>query len=192
MRSRQLLLTFAAVMAPTLARAHVGAGTGGGTLDAFVHPFLGLDHVMVMTVVGVHAALLGGRMLFALPAAFVGSVLAGLLASAGGVGLPYVELGIVLSIMALGVLLAAHRLVPVAVVLAATIAAGLFHGHAHGTELVGDSGAYLVVLGVAAGTAILHGIGITAMLATAGRLRDRVAVSYGVVAAAIGGLLLAG
>ena len=165
---------------------------GGTALDAFVHPFLGLDHVLVMTVVGVHAALLGGRMLLALPAAFVGSVLAGLLAAAGGFGLPYVELGIVLSMVALGMMLAAHRLMPAAAVVAVTIAAGLFHGHAHGTELVGGSGASLVMLGVAAGTAVLHGIGIAALLATAGRLRDRVAVSYGVAAAAIGGLLLAG
>src|SRR3712207_2310375 len=60
-----------AAAAATSAFAHTGETAAHGLAAGFVHPFSGLDHVLAMTAVGLWAALVGGRALWAWPLAFV-------------------------------------------------------------------------------------------------------------------------
>jgi urease accessory protein len=86
-------------------------------------------------------------------------VLGGSVAIAG-MHLPGVELGIVASVIVLGMLLIFAR--SGATVPAALLVSGfaLFHGYAHGAEMPAAAGAATYALGFAFATAALHGLGL--------------------------------
>src|SRR3712207_6167210 len=74
--SRSAFLALALLLA-TPAFAHPGAGPHGGFAHGFAHPILGFDHVLAMVSVGLWAGLVGGRAVWAWPAAFVAVMAAG-------------------------------------------------------------------------------------------------------------------
>jgi urease accessory protein len=142
------------------AAAHTFGAHGAGFAQGFAHPLSGIDHLLAMVAVGLWAAQLGGRALWAVPAAFVGMMAVGGILGAVGAPLPMVELGIAGSLVVLGVLVALSSRLPVAVSAALVGLLALFHGHAHGTELPETASALAYGLGFIAATAALHGIGI--------------------------------
>jgi urease accessory protein len=142
------------------AAAHPGHADAGGFAHGFLHPLGGLDHVLAMVAVGLYAALLGGRALWLVPATFVTVMALGGAAGVAGYALPYVEIGIALSVVVLGVAVALRVNLPT---LAAMTLAGVFavfHGHAHGAEMPLDLSGYEYAAGFLAATALLHGVGI--------------------------------
>lgn len=158
---RRALLATAFVLAPTLAFAHPGLpGHTHDLASGFVHPFSGLDHILAMVAVGLFAAQLGGRALWALPASFVAMMAAAGVAGMSGVALPLTETGIALSVIVLGGAVALRLALPVA---AATVLVGffaIFHGYAHGLETPETASGLLYGLGFVAATAALHALGI--------------------------------
>lgn len=148
----------AALLAPLPALAHPGHAEPAGFLAGLLHPVGGMDHLLAMVMVGLWAGLLGGCARLALPGAFLGAMLAGFGLGAAGLALPGVEAGILASVVVLaGFALLAVR-VPLLAAAALVALAGLFHGHAHGTELVGGAAAYAAGFFVA--TAALHAAGL--------------------------------
>ncbi|MDE2157552.1 MAG: HupE/UreJ family protein, partial [Burkholderiales bacterium] len=101
-----------------------------GLAAGFAHPLTGLDHMLAMFAVGVWAAQLGGRALWAVPATFVGAMALGGLLGFAGLHPPLMEPMIAASVLALGLLVAfaVQRKAP-GVALIALFA--LFHGIAH-------------------------------------------------------------
>jgi urease accessory protein len=188
-------LGFTASLAWNPAWAHTYGAHGAGLAAGFMHPILGLDHVLAMVAVGLWAAQRGGADLWRLPAAFIGAMITGMLMAVAGIGLPMVEFGIAVSVVLLGILvgLAARIPSPAAMVLVALFA--LFHGHAHGTELPETAVPVLYASGFVAATALLHGIGVGAGL-LAKRFGARVAAhalrAGGALVALAGAILLAG
>jgi urease accessory protein len=172
------------------------AGMGGTAIQGFLHPLLGVDHLLAMLTVGMLSAQMGGRAIWTVPLTFVLVMGAAGVAGFLGVPLPFVERGIALSVVVLGTALVADQRVPEGV---AMIFVGLFasfHGHAHGAELGTVRGAMDVVayvLGFMVATAGLHVVGallgFIALRSARGSLRLRLA---GVPIAAIGMYLLAG
>jgi urease accessory protein len=75
---------------------------GGGILSGFLHPLLGLDHLLAMLAVGILSAQIGGRALWTVPATFVGTMAISAFLGIAGVALPFVEYGITLSVLILG------------------------------------------------------------------------------------------
>lgn len=152
----------AASASPAL--AHLDPGEHGSFAAGFTHPMFGTDHMLAMVAVGLWAAMLGGRAVWAVPAAFVGVMLAGFLASMAGLPLPFVEPAILASVVAIGLLVALA--VPVPTVAGMTIVGffALFHGHAHGGE-IGEAGALSYAVGFAVATAVLHAAGVAIGLA---------------------------
>jgi len=142
------------------ATAHTFGAHGVGFAQGFAHPLSGIDHLLAMVAVGLWAAQLGGRALWAVPAAFVGMMAVGGILGAVGAPLPVVELGIAGSLVVLGVLVMLSSRLPVAVSAALVGLLALFHGHAHGTELPEAASALAYGLGFIAATAALHGVGI--------------------------------
>ena len=61
---KSLFVGAALLSVPALARAHTLPGPESGLAAGFTHPLMGWDHLLVMLVVGVWAAQLGGRSLW--------------------------------------------------------------------------------------------------------------------------------
>jgi urease accessory protein len=170
--------------------AHPGHGGDGSSLAAgFVHPLLGLDHVLAMVAVGLWAALLGGRAVWMVPATFVACMAGGFALPMAGISLPAVEPGIAASIVVLGLLIAAAVRLPLAPSMALVGLFAVFHGQAHASELTGA--AFTFGLGMIAATALLHGAGIGLGRTLTGR-HLTVARGLGGVMAGVGLALLGG
>lgn len=167
------------------AYAHVGVGTTSSFTAGFMHPLSGLDHMTVMVAVGLWAALKGGKAIWAWPAAFVGVMLAGAALGMAHVPVPFVEPGILASVVALGLLVALAIDLPVSAGVAIIGLFALFHGHAHGTEVPENAGGLEYMAGFAVATALLHAIGIAAGLGLGLKFRGLTRVA-GAACAAIG------
>lgn len=172
--SLALLAAFA--LAAPLAQAHEGAGLAGGFMSGFAHPLLGWDHVIAMLAVGLWGAFLGAPALWLLPVVFPLVMAAGGALGVLGVPLPAVEIGIAVSAIALGGVVAGALRPPlwVAALLVALFA--VFHGHAHGTELPQAASPLAYSLGFVVATGLLHLTGIALGLLTrwpAGRIAVR-------------------
>ena len=173
---RPLALLAAFALAAPLAQAHEGAGLAGGFMSGFAHPLLGWDHVVAMLAVGLWGAFLGAPALWLLPVVFPLVMAAGGALGVLGVPLPAVEIGIAVSAIALGGVVAGALRPPlwVAALLVALFA--IFHGHAHGTELPQAASPLAYSLGFVVATGLLHLTGIALGLLTrwpAGRIAVR-------------------
>ncbi|HEX5338290.1 MAG TPA: HupE/UreJ family protein [Gallionella sp.] len=157
---RSVLFVAAGALLPTFAYAHSGSGDAGGFMHGLAHPFSGLDHVCAMLAVGLWAAQMGGRSVWAVPLTFVGVMALGGALPMLGVSLPFVETGIVLSVLLLGVLIAASVRLPLWLSSSVVALFALWHGHAHGTEMPALSSGLLYGSGFVLATALLHIAGI--------------------------------
>jgi urease accessory protein len=162
--SRSLMLgsvtAIAAVLVPAIAWAHVGVGSTSGFSHGFWHPIGGIDHVLAMVAVGMFAANLGGRALWAVPLTFVSLMAVGGLLGIDKVEIPYVEVGIALSVIVLGLVVALQVQWPVAAAMALVGVFAIFHGHAHGEEMPVDASGAAYAAGFMIATALLHIAGI--------------------------------
>jgi len=155
-----------AAMLPCFAIAHVGRGDAGGGLWAGVlHPVSGLDHIVAMVALGIWAAQLGAPAIWLLPIAFPLVVALGGALGALGVPVPGVEVGIALSAITFGLMIAlsvrAPRRIAVSALLGLLVAAfAIFHGYAHGAEIPESANAISYAAGFVLATGLLHGLGI--------------------------------
>jgi urease accessory protein len=173
------LLVAMAVLAGRPALAHIVDGSAaGGFLGGFAHPLFGLDHVVAMIAVGLWGAFLGQPAIWVLPIAFPLVMAFGGAMAILGIAVRGVEIGIAISAIALGGMIALAvraRLVPAAMIVAAF---AIFHGHAHGAELPPGTDAVAFSVGFVMATGMLHLTGIAFGLLTRwpiGRIGVRVA-----------------
>jgi urease accessory protein len=173
MKMSRRALTFAALsmIATSAAQAHVGVGDTNGFVHGFGHPISGIDHVLVMVAVGLFAAHLGGRALWAVPLSFVSMMIVGGAFGMAGVGLPFVEVGIGLSVVILGLAVAIGYRMPTAAAMAMVGVFAIFHGHAHGAEMPEATSGLEYGIGFTLATAMLHAFGIGLGL-TVGKMSD--------------------
>lgn len=181
-----LALFVVALLAATPAFAHPGH-EAMGFAAGFAHPFSGWDHLAAMIAVGALAGLLGGRARWWLPGAFLAGMAIGGALGMAQVALPLVEAGILASVALLGIALAAWTRLPLGLVAPLLLAFGLFHGHAHGTEMADGSGVDFA-LGFIVATGLLHGAGL--LVASEGRRAVLPLRVSGAAMAGIAGLVL--
>lgn len=177
--------------------AHVGHVEHSGFVSGLLHPLTGADHLLAMVAVGVWAAMIGGRALYAFPAAFVGLMVLSALAGMGMLGfgggeLPLIEAGIALSVVALGLAVAFNLRAGLALGTTACAIFAIFHGYAHGAELPAGAGTSTYITGFAIATLGLHAAGIALGMMIARVSTEWVARGAGSVTAAVGVLLLVG
>ena len=153
------ILATLTLLAPATAMAHSGHEVSG-FLAGLSHPIGGLDHLLAMMAVGLWAAHMGGKAQWGIPAAFVVTMLLGGVLAVSGVAVPFVEGGIMLSVIAMGILLAFAVKFSPAVCAAMVAGFALFHGAAHGTEMPLEASGLIYGAGFALATAVLHGAGI--------------------------------
>lgn len=156
----RLIVIAAALLASSAAQAHIGVGDTHGFAHGFAHPMSGLDHILAMVAVGLFAAHLGGRALYLVPIAFVAMMIVGGMLGMMGVSLPFVEIGIALSVVVFGLAVALRLDIPAALAMVLVGFFAIFHGHAHGTEMPELVSGLAYGAGFILATATLHGLGI--------------------------------
>jgi urease accessory protein len=146
------------------ASAHPGIGSAVSFAAGVAHPLSGLDHIAAMVAVGLWAAIKGKRALWLWPLTFVGVMLIGGALGLAHIGLPFVEPGILASVVVLGLMLALAINPPVWVGAVIIGVFALLHGHAHGAEVSGAVSGLGYVAGFTLATATLHAVGIVLAL----------------------------
>ena len=156
MTTRFFALLLAA--APLATFAHTGHGDHG-FLDGFTHPFLGLDHLLAMLLVGVWSVMhtRHARHVWLAPAAFITLLAVGATLGQNGIVVPQLEPLVAASVLTLGVMLTLPFRLGLTVALSVVGGFALFHGMAHGGELQQGSA---IMAGIVLGSTVLHGIGM--------------------------------
>lgn len=184
------LLTMASV-----ANAHTGHIESPDLVQGFMHPFSGLDHILAMLAVGLWATQLSAanqRAIWLVPVAFIDVMMVGGLLGANGVALPGVEVGILASVLILGVLIAASVRLPLAASMAIVGAFALFHGFDHGASMPATVSGLTYGVGFINATILLHAAGIGLAMG-AQKLLDKnsaLPLRFAGAAISLGGLLL--
>ena len=195
MMLRRTILSAAAAIGmvlPAVAHAHPGH-VNGGLIGGFTHPFSGLDHILVMMLVGLVAARSGGRALILLPATFTVVMVLGSLSSVMGASVSIMELGIAASLVALGLCATFNVRIPAALAVTAIALFAFFHGQAHGAELPAEAAKLPYVTGFVIATATLHLAGITAWIGLSRHGRQKpVAQILGAVSMLLGAVMATG
>ena len=173
------------------------SGYGGGIFAGLLHPLLGIDHLLAMVSVGLLSAQMGGKAIWTVPATFVTVMAFGGLLGIIGVPLPFVEYGIALSVVLLGIALVLPKKLPVWLTMVFVGIFAIFHGYAHGAEIpvVSDTPleVFAYIFGFLLATATLHLIGaLIGQMANATPRGANILRYSGVVIALIGVFLVMG
>ena len=168
------------------AEAHVIQEGAGGFGSGFAHPLTGPDHFLAMFTVGLWGAQMGGRSVWTLPVTFPLIMVVGGIAGMAGLPLPGVEIGIALSIIALGlaVAFAWHPAEWVALLLISVFA--VCHGYAHGAELPNAADPADFAIGFVIATGLIHLCGIGVGLALSRPFHGQITRALGAVMAVAG------
>lgn len=151
------VLLLAIACAPAF--AHTGSASGG-FVGGFAHPLFGPDHVVAMVAVGLWGAFLGSPAIWLLPIVFPLVMAFGGIIGILGVPLPGVEIGIALSAIVLGLMVALAARPPLWTAAVLVGAFAIFHGYAHGGELPPGADAVTYFVGFVVATGLLHLTGI--------------------------------
>ncbi|HWW47502.1 MAG TPA: HupE/UreJ family protein [Xanthobacteraceae bacterium] len=183
------LVFLLALLVPTAAMAHPGHSGTAGFLAGVQHPLSGIDHIAVALAVGLWAALKGGRALWVWPAAFVALMLVGAGLNLAHVALPFVEPGILASVVVVGLMVAFAVDLPVWLGGVMLGAFALFHGYAHVAEVPENASGFEFMLGFTLATAALQGIGIASGKALTSARRQPLVRAAGAACAVLGVVL---
>jgi len=192
MNKPRFITCLALLLLTQAAHAHSDHGAAGGFVSGLTHPVTGPDHVVAMVAVGLWGAFLGKRAMWALPVIFPMVMALGGALGVLGVPLPFVEAGIALSGVVLGLMVLFVVKPPLWVAAALVGIFAVFHGHAHGTELPESASPLTYAIGFVISTGLLHLCGIGFGMLTkwpAGVIAVR---GGGAVIAVIGALFLFG
>ena len=140
--------------------AHEQIGAAAGFFSGLEHPVSGLDHVLAMIAVGLWGAQLGAPAIWVLPVTFPMVMAVGAFLGLVGVPLPGAEIGIGLSALLLGAMVAAEARPKIAIAAILVGFFAIFHGHAHGVELPPGQSGLTYSIGFVMATGCLHGVGI--------------------------------
>lgn len=153
-----ILFAFIMILMPAISISHIPSDEGN-FVSGLRHPVFGFDHLIAMVTVGLLSAQLGGIAIWTVPATFVSVMIIGGIFGMNGIGLPLIEYGIAVSVLALGSALTLARKIPTSFAMSFVGFFAIFHGHAHGTEMPRLADPAMYALGFSAATAGLHIIG---------------------------------
>lgn len=118
------------LMVSSFAYAHPGHETSISFMSGILHPFSGLDHLLVILLVGFWSTFVL-KQIWVGPLAFLSGMMMGVFAGLLGAPLQFFEFGIAASVIGIGVLLLTKKQYSTRWVLGLLALFGLFHGFAH-------------------------------------------------------------
>ncbi|WP_237370403.1 HupE/UreJ family protein [Rhizobium sp. SL42] len=146
---------------PSVAEAHVMDGPLGGFGSGFGHPLAGPDHFLAMLAVGLWGAQMGGRSVWSLPATFpLIMCIGGVLGMLGLLPTEIVQVGIALSVLVLGGVIAAEWKAPEWAALVLVSAFAILHGIPHGVLVPRATDPAAFTVGFVVSTGVIHVLGI--------------------------------
>lgn len=184
LQASAFIATAALFAGPTF--PHDGAGRTDGFAPGFLHPLLGVDHLLAMVAVGLWGAFLGRPLVFLLPMIFPAVMAFGGVLGMAAVSAPPVEIGIAVSVLALGAAIAAAYKAPLWAASAIVAFFALFHGYAHGQELPEAADPIGYSVGFVLATGLLHVAGIALGLLNRRSWGEAVTRGVGALIAAAG------
>ena len=95
--------------------AHTGHTEASSLISGLMHPALGLDHVLAMVAVGLLAMQMRGKSRVVLPAIFIAMMIAGAALTTSALAIPFIEQGILGSVIILGAVIAKGDRLPTTV-----------------------------------------------------------------------------
>lgn len=139
--------------------AHTGEHGVYDFVSGFTHPWLGVDHTLVMLALGICAARWGAQLRWQLLLGFMLCMALGATAAGAGVQLPSAEFGVALSVVFMGVLLHRHTLkfTHSSMLLIALFA--LLHGFVHVSDAALPENLVQYTFGFLTATALLQALG---------------------------------
>lgn len=152
-----LMLGFTMVL-PGAVYAHTTGN--GGFLNGVLHPLSGPDHLLAMISIGFISTQFGSKVLWKIPALFVTCVTFGLLVAHVGVYVPFVEIGVALSVVGCGAYIALSRNLPMTWIVVCTSVFAIVHGYAHGEGLTTSAHPVAYTVGLIVSTLVLHLFGV--------------------------------
>ncbi|MFN3361855.1 MAG: HupE/UreJ family protein, partial [Pseudanabaenaceae cyanobacterium] len=140
-----------------------------GFFSGLAHPVIGLDHFATVIAVGILGALLGGGII--IPIVFLLAASLGTFLHLLQLELPFLELGISLSLLVFSSLIISKHHPQLYLIIALALVGGIWHGYAYGESSVGGETSPLVayLLGF---TFIQLAVTLTAFFLTKGCLKD--------------------
>lgn len=174
------------------AQAHTETGVTGGLLSGLLHPVYGPDHLIAMVAVGLWGAQLGNPAIWILPITFPMVMAFGGLLGIAGIPIPGIEIGIALSAVLLGIVVAFSFKPPLWAAAVIVAIFGIFHGHAHGTELPNAANPLAYGVGFVLSTGLLHLAGILIGTLTQWSYGKKLVRSCGVIISTLGAYFLLG
>jgi len=162
MRIQQLLILILAFSISQTASAHTGFHSVEGWLSGFVHPLMGLDHLLAMLGVGLWAVCIATdrRQIGMMPLVFMAFMIVGGILGSLALPLESLELGIAASVVVLGLMITGMTRLPKALAFALISLFALFHGYSHGTEMGQNTDCLSYAMGFLTATGLLHLTGI--------------------------------
>ena len=145
---------------PSQSYAHSYGGATSGFATGFFHPLGGLDHFLAMFAVGLWGAQIGGRSVWTLPVTFPLIMVIGGFLGITKILLPGVEIGISLSMLALGAAIAMNWKSSEIIMIALVSIFAIYHGYAHGLELPKATKPADYAIGFVVSTGLIHILGI--------------------------------
>lgn len=151
-------LALGAVVLVLSGNAHAHPGhevVGGGFWAGVSHPLLGLDHLVAMMAIGIWSLSQRPACRAMIPLLAASGMLLGAVAAWGGLLLPGVEFGIVMSVLLMGVLVATLFKAPTRLGAPMVVLFLFFHGQAHGQEMPAGMSPLLYLAGFTAATLVI-------------------------------------
>ncbi|EHS52694.1 urease accessory protein [Rhizobium sp. PDO1-076] len=156
-----ILLAALLLALPSVAEAHVMDGPLGGFGSGFGHPLAGPDHFLAMLAVGLWGAQMGGRSVWSLPATFpLIMCIGGVLGMLGMLPTEIVQIGIAVSVLVLGGVIAVEWKAPEWAALVLVSAFAVLHGIPHGVLVPRATDPAAFTVGFVVSTGVIHVLGI--------------------------------
>ncbi len=155
-----ILIGWVLSLLPVSAYAHTGTGHLSGVIDGFSHPFLGVDHLLVMISIGLWAAVSKGYRVCLFPVVFLLAMTVGAIFNFMGIEIAGMERGVALSVLLCGFILLWNKHLSTSVASSLISLFAISHGYVHAAEISHQSGAGGYVTGFLLATTLLLAIGI--------------------------------
>jgi urease accessory protein len=132
---KQGLLVCTGLLVTGIASAHPSILHGGGLYYGLLHPLTGLDHLLALFAAGLLASRYSRGHAAAMLAMMLLMMAVGAVIGMYDLVLPLVEVGIMGSLVFMGVVIAVGKRLSVVIAMPALAIIGSLHGYAHGHEM---------------------------------------------------------